>query len=294
MATRNEINQNFLRSLKNSKQRRLESRNRTIDRRAQTAIERAKRADAAVERSAIAVGPPAPFSVSEFVQTVSAQGLARQNRFQVEISNVDFLPGANDRNITLLCQSASLPGATIVVKKQTLFGPAYIRPGTINYGETLNMTFLVDKNMTIKNIFDRWMHYAVQVSSFTVAYRQNYARDIIIKQLDEAENVTYEVRLIDAFPVSIGALALNQSALDRFHQLPITFAYRYWETLYIPNSENYDPFVQEPRQKLLENPNFPRVGSKIVDVSNIGEVASSTPGSQTNAGGRLSDLGFFP
>jgi hypothetical protein len=191
-------------------------------------------------------------TVSEFVSEISGRGLARQNRFLVEIPNVNFWPGGDENLLSLLCQSASLPGATIAVKKQNLFGPAYIRPASINYGETLAMTFLCDQEMWIKRLFDLWMHRVVNLSSFTVNYKNEYARDIVISQLDTKENATYQVKLIDAFPVSMGAMALNQSALDRFHLLPMTFAYRYWETDLVSNSEIFDISFESTVEKLKE------------------------------------------
>jgi len=190
------------------------------------------------------------FRVQNFVQEVSSRGLARQNRFQVEISQVDFWPGGDSRILTLLCQSASLPGATIAVKKQTLFGPEYVRPGNINYGDTLQLSFLCDKDMWVRTVFDLWMHRVINTAEFTVNFKDQYARDIIIKQLDESENTTYAVKLIDAFPVQMGAMALNQSALDRFHILPVTFSYRYWETDKITNSEVFEPLVDGPKEGL--------------------------------------------
>lgn len=227
--------------------------------------------------------------VQEFVEEISKRGLARQNRFEVQIPKVDFYPGGNDRTLSLLCQSASIPGATIAVKKQQLFGPAHIRPANINYGETLSVSFLCDKDMWVKRIFDLWMHRVIGWSTFTVGYKSDYARDVIINQLDDSGEVTYSVTLVDAFPVSMGAMALNQSALDRFHLLPITFTYRYWETALITNSAALDVFVEGPQEQT--KPWGPRIpATDTYDPYNIpGFTASLPPGSDV-PGGRTSDL----
>lgn len=228
----------------------------------------------------------ATFSVSEFQQTITSTGLARQNRFQVLIPNIN-----NQRILSLLCQSSNIPGATLQVKRQTLFGPSYIRPGSINYGETVQMSFLCDKDMEVRKTFDGWIHSVINPSSFTVNYKDEYARDIIIYQLDEGENITYSLRLVDAFPLSVGSLQVNQAALDRFHMLPVTFSYRYWETLDISNSENYDPFVEGPTEKLKQQkttqPEIPKPIQNRPDV-----ISSSTPGSVVDGAGTTSDIGF--
>lgn len=230
------------------------------------------------------------FSISEFQAEVSTRGLARQNRFEVIIPNVNFLRGADESLLTLFCQSASIPGATVALKKQNLFGPAHLRPANINYGETFSASFLCDRGMWVKNLFDIWIHRVINPSSFTVAYKYEYARDIIVNQVDDSGTPTYSVKLIDAFPVSLGAMALNQSALDRFHMLPVTFAYRYWETDYVRNSEIYDVSVTPPLESIKP------WGSKIaVDAPdlNIGEVGSSPPNTPVpGAGGNTSRIGF--
>jgi hypothetical protein len=230
-------------------------------------------------------------TISEFVTQVSARGLARQNRFEVVIPNLY----GDSRLVSLFCQGGSLPGATIAVKKQTLFGPAYIRPGNINYGETLQLSFLCDKDMSIKKTFDTWIHTVINPSSFTVNYKEDYSRDITIYQLDEKENYTYSVTLIDAFPVAMGALSLNQAALDRFHILPVTFAYRYWQTLDISNSDTYNPFIEGPQEKLRQQkttqPQIKPVSQdNPLDPANL---ASSTPGTIA-PGGSSSNLSFAP
>ena len=99
------------------------------------------------------------FSISEFQAKVADKGLARQNRFQV------IIPNSGDLELfTLYCQAASLPGASVQVKKQNLFGPAYIRPANINYGEQLTLSFLIDREMKIKKGFDDWVHQIFQFS----------------------------------------------------------------------------------------------------------------------------------
>jgi hypothetical protein len=185
-------------------------------------------------------------TISEFVTQVSTRGLARQNRFEVIIPNLF----GDERLISLFCQSASLPGATLSLKKQTLFGPAYVRPGSINYGESITLSFLCDKDMLVRKVFDNWIHSVINPSSFTLNYEDEYARTITIYQLDEKENYTYSIQLIDAYPIAIGSLSMNQAALDRFHILPVTFSYRVWETADISNTEIYQASILGPQELL--------------------------------------------
>jgi len=76
----------------------------------------------------------------------------------------------------------------------------------------------------------------VNRDSFTVAYQNEYITKISIRQLDEANNVNYEIELQEAFPRSITLMDLNQSAQNQTHRVNVIFAYRYWKRTDIPRN----------------------------------------------------------
>lgn len=183
---------------------------------------------------------PANFSLQSFISAVSTRGMARTNRFEVGIISPS---GSTEENTltSLFCEISALPGMNLAVKPYKIFGPSYQMPLSAEYnGEGLAMTFLLDRNMMIKRFFDDWMHLISAPGYFHVNYRDVYARDIIIRQLDEgapeglgdsAPNVTYAARLSGAFPRSMNLVDLNHTTADQVHRLTVIFAYRYWETL---------------------------------------------------------------
>ena len=174
----------------------------------------------------------ATFNLQQFVQTVSSSGLARENRFEVILPEI-----VTGTPVSLFCESASLPQMTVVTKQQRLFGPTYNRAATVDYGGAgVQMVFYVDTEMKVKKYFDEWMHSCVNSSEFTARYLKEYAHTVDIYQLNEKEERTYHIKLIEAFPTSSGPMTLSQSAQDSFHRLPVTMTYRYWETDDISNS----------------------------------------------------------
>jgi hypothetical protein len=72
------------------------------------------------------------------------------------------------------------------------------------------------------------MHYIVNPSTFTVGYQMNYVTSIFIRQLDEQDNVTHEIELLEAFPRNMNIMDLNHASSNQTHRLNILFAYRYW------------------------------------------------------------------
>ena len=172
----------------------------------------------------------AQFNLDRFIASVKGEGLARVNRFEV-ILNPPL--GLNARGISektsLYCEVANFPPLSLNVKPFKIFGPSYQRPISSEYGgDGMSMTFHVDSSMGIKRFFDDWLQYIVDKDSFTVRYQDQYASTIIVRQLDEENNVTYEIELLEAFPRSSTVMDLNMSAQNQTHRLNIIFAYRYW------------------------------------------------------------------
>ena len=143
----------------------------------------------------------------------------------------------DDRRVCLLCEVANFPALNISVKQQRIFGPAYQFPVTSEYGgEGISLTFLVDREMTAKRLFDAWMETIVAggtnnsewQNTYTVGFPNEYLTNIDIKQLDEFDNVVYAVRLEDAFPRTMNMMDLNMSTQNQVHRLTMMFAYRRW------------------------------------------------------------------
>lgn len=201
---------------------------------------------------------PSYFSIDNFLTETRDRGFAKPNRFEVTfplpngLSNSDEV--ADNRLICLYCESANLPSKTIGVKQQRIYGPTYPRPFNSEYGDTVTMTFLVDREMDVKGFFDAWMNIIVDPYQYFVHYPDTYTVPITISQLDEEENKTYSVTLEDAFPRSIALMELNQSSQNSVHKLNITFTYRRWFSYHkTPNAIRY-PEVWQNTSKDKTNP----------------------------------------
>lgn len=171
------------------------------------------------------------FSLSKFQTEIRTRGVAKQNRFEVFINPPSkILENARFRDINLVslfCESASLPPIGIGVKQQRIYGPAYQRPSTLDYGgDGMAMTFLMDQQMDIKAFFDCWMAIIINPINYNVNYQSDYVSDIGIYQLNERNETTYSVLLTDAFPKSYNLLDVNNSSQNSMHKLSVNFVYR--------------------------------------------------------------------
>ena len=204
----------------------------------------------------------ANFSIEDFRSAIFKDSLARTNRFEVFITTAPKAYAFRENtnwNLCLYCEMASLPPVNISTKSFKIFGPSYQRPVGAEYGgEGISFTFHVDRDMKVKTFFDDWAALVVDPVTGTVGWQEDYAIDLYIRQLDEQENVTYEIKLIEAFPRSINLLELNNSAQNQTHRLNVLFGYRTWESL--TQSTRRTP-LDIPRQLL--NPSIPVTDNRL-------------------------------
>ena len=190
-----------------------------------------------------------PNTIDDFKAMVGKRGgLSRPNRFNfimtppaMQLINTDWQGllqsaltgnlGLNDfvndpRDISLLCDSCTLPGRQINVlehefkmHKQTVKKPV----GYINEDVTVN--FLLTNDYYMKKVFDKWLNAIVNPKSYLVKYKSEYTSDIIIQQLDKSNRAVYGVKLLNAYPTNVTAVTLDNAATDQINKLSVTFTY---------------------------------------------------------------------
>jgi|TARA_B110000444_G_scaffold237067_1_gene249451 hypothetical protein len=177
-------------------------------------------------------------------------GLAKANRFNVIFtpptqSLLNLSPSAiigvlaggqsakslisDPRDISLLCQGATIPGQQIT----TIDYQAQKQVVPIPYAiieEDVTLKFLLTSDYYIKRMMDDWVSSIVNLDTYQVGYKKDFACDVIIQQLD-AENVpTYGVKLINAFPTSVTGIELDQAQESAAMELSVTMSYDRVET----------------------------------------------------------------
>lgn len=174
----------------------------------------------------------AVFSIENFRATVAETGLARKNRFEVEIAappliiqDLDY----NNQALSLMAESAVFPELNINAEVFSVWGPAIHRPKSINFGGFIMLAFHVDQDMRVKKLFDRWMQSIVDGRQYTVSYQRDYiAPYMAITQLDDQDNEVYKITLEEAFPATMTQLDVNHSIQNAFHLLQVNFRFRRW------------------------------------------------------------------
>lgn len=187
-------------------------------------------------------------SIDTFKSTLGRRtGFAKANRFAVYMNlplisvnpgtiltnifsgNTNPLQIFNDpRDISLLCETASLPGRTInTADYQTNMKVRKMPQGYLN--DDVSFTFLLTGDMYIKNTFTQWQDSIVNTENKTAKYKDDFTSTVIIQQLNDNNDPAYTCRLLKAYPVSISQIDLGNTNENTISRVTVTFAYDDWD-----------------------------------------------------------------
>ena len=143
------------------------------------------------------------------------------------------------RYLALQCETAELPGKTLMTHDAKVYGPSFKVPYMSQYGDT-NLTFICTNDFYERKLFERWLEAINPTDTNNLRYakgeKTRYMTNIKIIQYDDFIKQIFAIELIDAFPIGIAAQPLSW-AEDTFHRLTVQFAYQKYRVVY---DGNYD------------------------------------------------------
>lgn len=189
-----------------------------------------------------------PMNIDTLKGTIGKRtGVAKTNRFAIYmnlpivsinptriLSNVvsgNFNPMQilNDpRDISLLCESCSLPGRQITTTDHV----TRIKTIKKTYGylnEDVSFSFLLTGDYYIKSCFDEWQNGIINYERGTINYREDYVSNVIIQQLNEKNIPIYTCTLRNAFPTTVSSIELSNAGENQIARVNVTMSYDDWD-----------------------------------------------------------------
>ena len=164
---------------------------------------------------------------------------AKGNRYNVTFANLPSgLDTAVNENLQYLCEAVSLPTKGIASNAQDIYGP----PREIPYRETFTeaaLSFILDDKFSVKRFFDEWQENIINPETGNVHYWSNFVATINITRLSNdavdfegtAAAPSYKIELREAYPSTVGEVALGHTQGGEILRLSVTFKYRKWMLL---------------------------------------------------------------
>ena len=201
-------------------------------------------------------------TIEQFKSVVSKRhGMAQANMFQVILPPI---PGSNisASEINLLCSAVSLPGRQIQTADRVI-GTVNEKVAIGSVTDDVSFTFRVLNDYGIKKYFDVWQKIAYNPDTREIGYKSDYRKQVVINQLKKGQgfpvldasttlfpkspfpinidldvnfvtpaSIIYECKLIDAWPISMNTVELNNDQ-DGLVEINVQLAYTRWTSRYI-------------------------------------------------------------
>jgi hypothetical protein len=143
---------------------------------------------------------------------------------------------AISRYLALQCESAELPGRSLLTTDVKIYGPTFKVPYQTQYQET-TLNFVCTNEFYERKLFDRWLDSIMPTDTNNLRFPKGsntgsgYMTNIKVIQYDDFIKQIYAVEMIDAYPISIASQPLAW-AEEGFHRLSVQFAYQKYRVVY--------------------------------------------------------------
>tara|TARA_B100001093_G_scaffold450290_1_gene456998 strand:+ start:351 stop:962 length:612 start_codon:yes stop_codon:yes gene_type:complete len=173
----------------------------------------------------------------QFQQVI--RGGVRPNLFQVEhnwpTSNLvePTIDGLSDNPVMYMCKSAALPATNVGTVELPFRGRVVKVPGDRTY-ETWTATFYNDDAFKLRSAYEKWIALTNGVdANVAEADISDVFKNIQVSQLDKFSGGANELKpirtytLVQAWPVSVGQIAVAYDNNDSYEEFDVEFAYQY-------------------------------------------------------------------
>lgn len=132
--------------------------------------------------------------------------------------------------VNIKCHTVTFPQRSLRTYTHNQNSAPFEVPFTAVY-DPVTMMFYSDGFMDTREFLENWQFTVVNGQSNTLNFYKEFVSDVELYVLDETDVRTYGVRLINAFPIAVGAVDFAYSNFDNPTVITATFAYKRWEKI---------------------------------------------------------------
>lgn len=174
--------------------------------------------------------------ISQFASIIHSKGIAKASTFDVLISRTKGGDIAMESELKMRVESTDFPGRSLTMAESNYAGVPYKIVSGVTFSE-VPMSIILSENMAEKEYIESWQDAAIGnfrkgeigSSSFNLGYYKDYIGTVDITQYNDMGIMTYQCKLIDAYPNSVGAVTSSWASGEEYLKLPVTFTYRYYK-----------------------------------------------------------------
>lgn len=130
-------------------------------------------------------------------------------------------------DIGFYCTQMSFPGRSFQTVDSRHIGTPFRLPFSTQYTD-VNFTFNLSADLRERKYFEVWQQMITNVHMNSMNFYKEYVMPVHLMQLDKEGNVTYQVTLVEAFPIALDEVNNSFAAQNEVSQCSVTMAYRHW------------------------------------------------------------------
>ena len=135
------------------------------------------------------------------------------------------------RRISFRCSSISIPDRTLTGARNTnIYGPSHEIVREQTYG-SVQAVFYLGTDLGERYFFEEWQKCTFNPETYNLNYYKEYVGSVDIFALNEQDERTFGVRLEEAFPNTVGAVAFSHEKVSSVNTVSVDFKYRYFRNL---------------------------------------------------------------
>ena len=168
-------------------------------------------------------------NISDFKAQLIGGG-ARANQFRVELSFPSYVTAGPVVGLRaqFMCKAAQLPASTVENIPLQYRGRAVNIAGERTFAPW-TVSVYNDVDFGIRNALEQWSNGIQNLSSTNGRTNpRDYQVDLQVHQLDRNGAIVKTYKFIDAFPIEVGAIALDFDTVNTVETFDVTFQYNYW------------------------------------------------------------------
>lgn len=168
-------------------------------------------------------------NISDFKAQMIGGG-ARPNQFRVELAFPSFVTAGAlvGLNSQFLCKAAQLPAATIDNVPVMYRGRAVNLAGERTFAPW-TISVYNDTTFSIRNAMEVWSDGILNMGQTNGRVNpRDYQVDLLVHQLDRNGATVKTYKFVDAYPTSIGQIALDYESNNQIELFDVEFTYNYW------------------------------------------------------------------
>ena len=177
-------------------------------------------------------------SPDQFITALDkGKGLAPLNRFVAKIKFPDALkPQAPTEELSLVCDSAPMPGRTIATAELRHYGPTRKVAREMTYGE-FSLGFIMTNTHSARNSFLQWMDYAVNPVTADMRYSSQYKGSVKVLMFAQdsiglsSSEASFGAEYLESFPTVVDPITLGWDQTNTVGKFNVTFHYKTWKPL---------------------------------------------------------------